>query len=168
MGHFTVVLLLWNTTRALITIISLSQIQTGHLTLRLRVASQSSSFLSIIAYKSNHSFYLPINNESTTQVWNQSPEYIPQPQTFSCSKVNYRPEGLAYKCIIKLSLSHLLLIPEITSASCTFINKEEKTNPNISQHIRLKFNSPQSSTQMCGKEAKIWEEIHTNLQIIFT
>lgn len=69
-----------------------------------------------------------INSESTAQkVEVKALKYIPKPENFSSRK----PKSCIRVHPIQLSLSHFLLNAEVTTASCTFVSKENQMHHNM-------------------------------------
>ena len=105
-------------------------------------------FLIYYHVKIKSHFYLMINSNATAQKFEVKDLNIFHSHQLGVENnwtTGPRPCIKVYP--IKLSLSYLLLIPEKATASCTFINEGQKTNPNASQQVILKHSS--SKTLLC-------------------
>lgn len=118
-------------------------IQTGHPILRLNAALPELIFLIYYHIKIKSHFYLMINSDSTAQKFEVKDLNIFHNHQLGVED-NWTtgPRPCIQVSPIKLSLSYLSLILEKATASCTFINEGQKTNPNASQQVILKHNSP--------------------------
>lgn len=114
-------------------------IQTGHLILRLNATSPELIF-HVYYIKIKPHFYLMINSDSTAQKFEDLNVFHGHQLGLEDNwTTGPRPCIQAYP--IRLSLSYLSLIP---TASCTFTNEGQKTNPNAWQQVMLKHNFPKA------------------------